>query len=310
MTIKTLVAIIVAVCLFEMFPGPIGLLIAFLVLTKHTQNFVLKPLAKYWWARGISPKKYMERKLKNIREVIWFFAIILDLEIVFFLELFAIGISFKIINNLKNKMEIPTSVFSKDDYTIYDEYWKENPPLMKDAFYGYDPNEYKEDEEEYDYGEQVSILGTKKEIKQEPKHEVKIEVKRETKPEVKVDVKKEIKYEVQKEEIVKKAKSVFEKEIEIPKVEIPKVNMDLFDKPLEDIKTDFSIKTKPIETGSRFDFDKPIGDIATSTNTSSIMTSKIEVNDDEITCEKCGNVMSKNKIACPKCGELVRYKRG
>ena len=40
------------------------------------------------------------------------------------------------------------------------------------------------------------------------------------------------------------------------------------------------------------------------------MTSKIEVKDDEIACEKCGTVMSKNKIACPKCGELVRYKPG
>ncbi len=298
MTIKTIIAIIVAVCLFEMFPGPLGLIIAFLVLTKHTQNFVLKPLAKYWGARGISPKNYMERKLKNIREVVWFFAIILDFELVFVLELLAIGISCKIINNLKNKMEIPTSVFSKDDYTIYDDYWSKNPPLVKDVFYGYEPEELQKDEDgssDDNINGQVNMLGGQKALKVEHKLDVKTETRYEPEIEVKEERKYEPKVEVKKEEISKKVEDIFEKEIEIPEVELPRVSTDLFDKPLEEIKT------TPIEIGNRFNFDKPVGDI---------MTSKIEVKDDEIACEKCGTVMSKNKIACPKCGELVRYKPG
>ena len=316
MTFKTVFMILICVVLFEMFPWPIDMIVAFILISKHTQNFVIKPLARYLSINGRTPENYMFRKLKNIREVIWFFAIFLELDIIFIFELLAIGISCKIINNIKNKMGIPTSVFSKDDYTIYDEYLRyseDNPPLVEDAFYEDLDDDYKI-VKEISYTRPIDNESVKTNIEREY-------VNKAFKDEDVIDeqvnlFKQKIEEKIEKfddnveetivdalEESIEEIEEKFEKEINIPEV-----NMDFFNKPVEDIKTDFSVKPTTIETTSKFDFDKPIGDISTSSNTSTIVTSGFDLKDDEITCEKCGTVMSKNKIACPKCGTLVKYK--
>lgn len=321
MTFKTVFFIMISIMMFEVFPWPINMILAFILISKHTQNFVIKPIARWLSINNRTPENYVFRKMKNIREVIWFFAIFMELEIVFILEIVAIGASCKIINNIKSKMGISTSVFSKEDYTIYDEYLRyseDNPPLVEDAF-------YEELNDDYKIVKEFSYTKPNKEnnviAEQVDFFKQKIEEKLKKSDN---DVEDTIVDAL--EESIEEIEEKFTKEIEIPKVD-----MSLFNKPIEDVKTDFSLNTKPIEpqvelpkvqpksietkieptpieTISKFDFNKPIGDISISSNTSTFETPSIEIKEDEITCEKCGTVMSKNKIACPKCGALVKYK--
>lgn len=107
-----------------------------------------------------------------------------------------------------------------------------------------------------------------------------------------VKISQEKKEELLNTEIIKvvKSKEIPDNEIhnkEIPKVEDKKVESNIFDKPVE------SIYVEPIN-------------LQTTNN------EKVEPKEDEISCEKCGTIMSKHKIACPKCGTLVKntYRTG
>lgn len=277
MSVAVVFFILISVCLLDALPGPIGMIVMFIFINKHTQNFVLKPLAKYLSENGNSPNNYMYRKLQNIRCVIWILAIIFDMEMVYFMELGTIALSYKIINSMKNKMFIPIEAFSKDDYKIYNEYSE----YMKKGSYSREKVDGYTKKQSYSYEDIISG--------------------------------KNIKVNLNRKEEISKTQI---KKVEIKKDEIEKTDSNIFDKPIGDIKTEFSNNlVNKTDDVNRFNFNKPIADISATERiqeTSGKVTEPTELKPDEIRCEKCGTIMSKHKVACPKCGTLVKntYKTG
>lgn len=283
MDFKSILAIFACALVFEM-PWPINMIICFFVLTKSMHKFCIIPLAQKLSANGNIPTNYMTRKIKNVREVIWVVGCLMQFEILAILEIFLIAYGAKKMGESSG----PISIIRTDDGEIHEEMFFEDIDEESNQTSFLDTFSTRVSENE---NRNVSVTYNYNDNDKEVFEEINNEVEEEPKQEIFENETKEV-------------DSVFEQ-----KIKIPKTSWDLFDKPIEDIKTDFSISTSTTKTNG-FDFDKPVGSVMNSGITDSIKEQIIEIKDDEIRCEKCGEVMSKNKIACPKCGELVKYKPG
>lgn len=259
MSLKKLAGLFIGICFLELLFGVFGMIIAYFLITRHTRKFVIQPLSKYISANGNLPTNYVYRKMQTIRGVIWFFAIIFNIGLIYIVELVAIAIGsrYEDVSELKNKSD--------------------------------------ENNENKSYSYEDVISGRNVKISQEKKEEL-------------------LNTEIIK---VVKSKEIPDNEIhnkEIPKVEDKKVESSIFDKPVEDIKTSFSKEfVSKTDTVDKFDFNKPVESIYVEPiNLQTTSNEKAEPKEDEISCEKCGTIMSKHKIACPKCGTLVKntYRTG
>lgn len=294
-----LVFVIMFVYIFLTTWGFLGIIVAYVLMTSYVNNFVLKPLSKNMSARNYTPSNYMYRKLQNIRLVIWIISAILGFSLIFIIEVIAVAMSVAKINEIKKKLGIPKTPFSKDDYLIYEEYWKYSEDDEYNEFETEEKsNEYIQ-EREYTYDDIVDDQ------------------------EMKVNVVEN--YTTKKNDLFNT--SVKKKKIEtIVKTEKIEDKEEKLKKEIEAIKSELykTISEEPVlKEVQKFDFDKPVGDMARiesiKTDNSSIWDAPISGNEeksepgaDEIRCEKCGTIMSKMKIACPKCGTLVKnsYKSG
>lgn len=261
---------IVVACLLSL-GGPIGLIIAFLIINKYTQNFVLEPLARYMSLQKDEPSNYMYQKLSKIRLGIVILSVICNFYLTFFIELILIRLSCNFIQYIKAKEKLPKSKFAEDDYKIYDLYFSNYPKntslnITKEKL---DVIKNKENIEKKSYSYEDVITG------------------------------RNIKVNSNKKEKLKKEEFVT---VEVPVKKHEKMN-----------------KTKEITISAenKFDFDKPVEPISISVNeigemdkvsqdAKSNAQENIELKPDEIRCEKCGEIMSKNKIVCLKCGTLVK----
>ena len=258
------------------------MIFAYALMTSYMNNFVLKPLSKNMSLKNCTPSNYMYRKLQNMRLVIWIISAILGFSLLFIIEVVAVAVSEVKINGIKSKLGMPITPFSKNDYLIYEEYGE----YSEDAEYN-EENEYVEDKEEYEYTEHIVEKDTlfNNSVKKQ-----KIETIINTE-----DLEDRKEFQREFEEIKNDLYKTIEKEPLFN--EIKKID---FDKPIGDISDSELIK---INTSSIW--DAPIG-IDSSSISNENVEEKLQLNENEITCEKCGMVMSKMKIACPKCGTLVK----
>ena len=300
MDFKSILAIFICAVVFEL-PWPINMIISFFVLTKSMHKFCITPLAQKLSEHGNTPTNYMTRKLKNIREVIWVVGCLMEIELLIILEIFLIAYGAKKMGESTG----PIAMIRTNDGEIHEELFFKETDVENNQTSFLNNFSIRTPEKE---NKKISITynsydnETLKNIKEErlENNMIKTETKTMAKfEEPKVEPKKEI-FENKVDEV----DSVF-----VKKIEMPKTTWDLFDKPIDDIKTDFSVSTTTPKA-SAFDFNKPVESMVTSKIDATIKEEFIEMKDDEVRCEKCGEVMSKNKIACPKCGELVKYKPG
>ena len=107
MSLKKLAGLFIGICFLELLFGAFGMIIAYFLITRHTRKFVIQPLSKYISANGNLPTNYVYRKMQTIRGVIWFFAIIFNIGLIYIVELVAIAIvsRYEDVSELKNKSD-------------------------------------------------------------------------------------------------------------------------------------------------------------------------------------------------------------
>ncbi|MBQ8299719.1 MAG: hypothetical protein IJX99_07725 [Clostridia bacterium] len=217
--------------IFSIF-GPLGLIIALLLINRYTQKFVVEPLAKYLSINNDKPYNYMYQQIRKTRLTILVISVLMNFSLIYFVELGAILYSFTIVKRIKSRKYPSDIKLVEEDYLIYDEYFRELE----------EKEEKNEDQVEDLFDEYDEIMPVKK---------VKI---------------KDFKKIVKEKDNTNKTNEIV-------------------------LETENSIES--FEDENKIEIKQEIQE-------------EQELKPDEIRCEKCGEIMSKNKIVCLKCGTLVK----